>query len=252
MDKNLCFYVYVICFLGKTPTLLSGFSNDTKIGPFPLHLHSLSFSWCMNREAPWLLLPVLRWDQPTDLLPTETWRESQAEFQNCSNWNLILKSKWDLPFPASSHPSTNLVMFGRTRLRLVASRMRVILLFPFWCVSTDLVFSRNIFVLRWVPEKPDFLDGMCVSCGVSFPCKTSQGAKACFLRDIPFSAIYFPCYAHVKASFANEDGQVSPGSLLLAGAIAGKSPPCSAACAFPPPTPSLQLLALTPSIILQR
>ncbi|XP_011929339.1 PREDICTED: calcium-binding mitochondrial carrier protein Aralar2 isoform X7 [Cercocebus atys] len=48
-----------------------------------------------------------------------------------------------------------------------------------------------------------------------------KGAKACFLRDIPFSAIYFPCYAHVKASFANEDGQVSPGSLLLAGAIAG-------------------------------
>ncbi|CAB1350746.1 unnamed protein product [Coregonus sp. 'balchen'] len=26
-----------------------------------------------------------------------------------------------------------------------------------------------------------------------------KGAKACFLRDIPFSAIYFPCYAHVKA-----------------------------------------------------
>uniref|UniRef100_A0A3Q2LEN1 Solute carrier family 25 member 13 n=1 Tax=Equus caballus TaxID=9796 RepID=A0A3Q2LEN1_HORSE len=48
-----------------------------------------------------------------------------------------------------------------------------------------------------------------------------KGAKACFLRDIPFSAIYFPCYAHVKASFANEDGQISPGSLLLAGAIAG-------------------------------
>ncbi|GAB1290543.1 Calcium-binding mitochondrial carrier protein Aralar2 [Apodemus speciosus] len=50
---------------------------------------------------------------------------------------------------------------------------------------------------------------------------STRGAKACFLRDIPFSAIYFPCYAHVKASFANEDGQVSPGSLLLAGAIAG-------------------------------
>ncbi|XP_020855627.1 electrogenic aspartate/glutamate antiporter SLC25A13, mitochondrial isoform X1 [Phascolarctos cinereus] len=48
-----------------------------------------------------------------------------------------------------------------------------------------------------------------------------KGAKACFLRDIPFSAIYFPCYAHVKASFAQEDGHVSPGSLLLAGAIAG-------------------------------
>ncbi|XP_012503276.1 PREDICTED: calcium-binding mitochondrial carrier protein Aralar2 isoform X2 [Propithecus coquereli] len=48
-----------------------------------------------------------------------------------------------------------------------------------------------------------------------------KGAKACFLRDIPFSAIYFPCYAHVKASFADEDGHISPGSLLLAGAIAG-------------------------------
>lgn len=142
--KDLFLCICHFFFLGKTPTLLSGFSNDTKIGPFPLHLHSLSFSWFMNREAPWLLLPVLPWDQPTDLPPTETWRESQAEFQSCSNWNLSLKSKWDLPFPASSHPRTNLVMLGRTRLRLVASRMRVILLFPFWCVSTDLVFSRNI------------------------------------------------------------------------------------------------------------
>ncbi|KAM5157905.1 electrogenic aspartate/glutamate antiporter SLC25A13, mitochondrial [Mantella aurantiaca] len=48
-----------------------------------------------------------------------------------------------------------------------------------------------------------------------------KGAKACFLRDIPFSAIYFPCYAHLKSSFAGEDGRVSPGYLLLAGAIAG-------------------------------
>uniref|UniRef100_A0A6I8NDU3 Solute carrier family 25 member 13 n=1 Tax=Ornithorhynchus anatinus TaxID=9258 RepID=A0A6I8NDU3_ORNAN len=47
------------------------------------------------------------------------------------------------------------------------------------------------------------------------------GAKACFLRDIPFSAIYFPCYAHTKSFFAQEDGRVSPGHLLLAGAIAG-------------------------------
>lgn len=53
---------------------------------------------------------------------------------------------------------------------------------------------------------------------------STQGAKACFLRDIPFSAIYFPCYAHLKASFANEDGRVSPGNLLLAGSIAGKCP----------------------------
>ena len=53
---------------------------------------------------------------------------------------------------------------------------------------------------------------------------STQGAKACFLRDIPFSAIYFPCYAHLKASLANEDGRVSPGNLLLAGSIAGKCP----------------------------
>ncbi|MGH0162435.1 UNVERIFIED_CONTAM: hypothetical protein FKN15_069617 [Acipenser sinensis] len=33
-----------------------------------------------------------------------------------------------------------------------------------------------------------------------------KGAKACFLHDVPFSAIYFPCYAHIKAAFADEDG----------------------------------------------
>lgn len=49
-----------------------------------------------------------------------------------------------------------------------------------------------------------------------------QGAKACFLRDIPFSAIYFPAYAHLKSSFADEDGKVGPLQLLTAGAIAGK------------------------------
>ncbi|KAG7253257.1 hypothetical protein CRUP_005072, partial [Coryphaenoides rupestris] len=47
-----------------------------------------------------------------------------------------------------------------------------------------------------------------------------KGAKACFLRDIPFSAIYFPVYAHTKASLANKDGQLGPLQLLAAGAIA--------------------------------
>ena len=28
-----------------------------------------------------------------------------------------------------------------------------------------------------------------------------KGARACFLRDIPFSAIYFPSYAHAKVAF---------------------------------------------------
>ncbi|XP_026087371.1 calcium-binding mitochondrial carrier protein Aralar2 isoform X2 [Carassius auratus] len=48
-----------------------------------------------------------------------------------------------------------------------------------------------------------------------------KGAKACFLRDIPFSAIYFPCYAHAKAALTDEDGRVGPGRLFLAGALAG-------------------------------
>ena len=48
-----------------------------------------------------------------------------------------------------------------------------------------------------------------------------KGARACLLRDIPFSAIYFPAYAHLKPRFADENGYNSPFSLLIAGAIAG-------------------------------
>lgn len=48
-----------------------------------------------------------------------------------------------------------------------------------------------------------------------------KGASACFLRDIPFSAIYFPTYAALKRRFADDAGKTSPGSLLLAGTIAG-------------------------------
>lgn len=33
-----------------------------------------------------------------------------------------------------------------------------------------------------------------------------KGASACFLRDIPFSAIYFPVYAALKKNFANDEG----------------------------------------------
>lgn len=33
-----------------------------------------------------------------------------------------------------------------------------------------------------------------------------KGARACMMRDICFSAIYFPTYAHVKAKLADEDG----------------------------------------------
>ncbi|XP_044761097.1 calcium-binding mitochondrial carrier protein Aralar1 isoform X1 [Coccinella septempunctata] len=48
-----------------------------------------------------------------------------------------------------------------------------------------------------------------------------KGARACLLRDVPFSAIYFPAYAHTKAALADERGYNHPLSLLAAGAIAG-------------------------------
>ena len=54
-------------------------------------------------------------------------------------------------------------------------------------------------------------------------CFHFQGSKACFLRDIPFSAIYFPTYAHCKLKFADQDGHNSPVSLLTSAVIAGKA-----------------------------
>ncbi|CAG2181741.1 unnamed protein product, partial [Oppiella nova] len=48
-----------------------------------------------------------------------------------------------------------------------------------------------------------------------------KGSKACFLRDIPFSAIYFPVYAHMKLNFADVNGHNSAPSLLISAMIAG-------------------------------
>ncbi|KAJ3383329.1 mitochondrial aspartate-glutamate transporter agc1 [Lobulomyces angularis] len=51
-----------------------------------------------------------------------------------------------------------------------------------------------------------------------------KGVGACLLRDVPFSAIYFPTYAHLKSSLFNEgkDGKKLAGwELLVAGAGAG-------------------------------
>jgi len=41
------------------------------------------------------------------------------------------------------------------------------------------------------------------------------------MRDIPFSCIYFPCYAHLKIYNADKDGYNSPISLLVSAAAAG-------------------------------
>ena len=51
-----------------------------------------------------------------------------------------------------------------------------------------------------------------------------KGAGACLLRDIPFSAIYFTAYAHLKTDLFGEDKngrKPSPLELLTAGALAG-------------------------------
>lgn len=48
-----------------------------------------------------------------------------------------------------------------------------------------------------------------------------KGAGACLLRDIPFSAMYFPLYAKMKEVLKEEDGSINATSLLVAGAVAG-------------------------------
>ncbi|POR35048.1 Calcium-binding mitochondrial carrier protein [Tolypocladium paradoxum] len=50
-----------------------------------------------------------------------------------------------------------------------------------------------------------------------------KGASACLLRDVPFSAIYFPTYSHLKKDFFGESSTKKLGvlQLLTAGAMAG-------------------------------
>nr|XP_042716557.1 calcium-binding mitochondrial carrier protein Aralar1 [Chrysemys picta bellii] len=84
-------------------------------------------------------------------------------------------------------------------------------------------FVRDKFTQRdgSIPVFAEILAGSCVSISpVSF-IPIFFGAKACFLRDIPFSAIYFPVYAHSKLMLADENGHVRGLNLLTAGAIAG-------------------------------
>jgi solute carrier family 25 aspartate/glutamate transporter 12/13 len=54
-----------------------------------------------------------------------------------------------------------------------------------------------------------------------------KGASACFLRDIPFSLIYFPTYSYLKTKLLNfsscvsKDGTLNEGGWLMAGMAAG-------------------------------
>ena len=53
-----------------------------------------------------------------------------------------------------------------------------------------------------------------------------KGSAACFLRDVPFSGLYFPAYAAAKRWIAASEGmspddKPKPHHLLIAGALAG-------------------------------
>jgi solute carrier family 25 aspartate/glutamate transporter 12/13 len=49
-----------------------------------------------------------------------------------------------------------------------------------------------------------------------------KGSSACFLRDIPFSAIYFPLYATLKQRFVDQNnGVLDTKEIMLAGTMAG-------------------------------
>lgn len=52
-----------------------------------------------------------------------------------------------------------------------------------------------------------------------------KGSRACFLRDIPFSAIYFPVYANLKLAFTGDDGKLPLSYMFLAGVLAGVPAP---------------------------
>ena len=47
-----------------------------------------------------------------------------------------------------------------------------------------------------------------------------KGSSACLLRDVPFSAIYFTAYSHMKKDVFNEElGKLSISQLLISGAV---------------------------------
>lgn len=57
-----------------------------------------------------------------------------------------------------------------------------------------------------------------------------QGSMACMMRDIPFSAIYFPTYSHLRTRLMDTDGNISTTNQLLSGTMAGV---CSASVTTP-------------------
>jgi len=57
-----------------------------------------------------------------------------------------------------------------------------------------------------------------------------KGSRACFLRDIPFSAIYFPVYANMKKFTADKDGYNNMTTLLFSATVAGNDAALQSIC----------------------
>jgi solute carrier family 25 aspartate/glutamate transporter 12/13 len=68
-------------------------------------------------------------------------------------------------------------------------------------------------------ERPKGAWSICKELGIS---GLYKGASACFLRDIPFSALYFPLYGKFKKMLRKDGEKVDgPMNILLAGSAAG-------------------------------
>jgi len=76
----------------------------------------------------------------------------------------------------------------------------------------------EIVKIRMQLDKSATLAATCREVGIR---KLYTGASACLLRDIPFSAIYFPAYANLKAYYSDADGHLPIQWALWAGFLAG-------------------------------
>ena len=57
-----------------------------------------------------------------------------------------------------------------------------------------------------------------------------RGSRACMMRDIPFSAIYFPTYSYFRDKLMDSDGNINTSNQLFVGTLAGV---CSASVTTP-------------------
>jgi len=103
--------------------------------------------------------------------------------------------------------------------------------------ASQVMFTNPLEIVKIRLQVQGETEAMMIAAGKSPPARKSammivrelglhglyKGASACLLRDVPFSAIYFPAYSYLRSHFASQspDGNPRPHHLLIAGAIAG-------------------------------